>query len=109
MIAKQSILDAAVNRQSVELREWQKQSAEQSDKIVTLQKEVAEKEEEVVATRNDLLSTEVAYTQSLKHTLADKERIIDQLKEDIEANNIKYHMSQLEKDHLSVKQELEKR
>ena len=109
LTAKQSILDAAVSRHSVELREWQKQSAEQSDKIVTLQQEVAEKEEELNATRNDLQSA--AYTQSLKHTLADKERIIDQLKEDIttyqtEANNINYHMSQLEKEYLSVKQEL---
>ena len=48
---------------------------------------------------------------SLKHTLVDKERIIDQLKEDIatyqtEANNIKHHMSQLETEHLSLKQEL---
>ena len=68
---------------------------------MTLQQEVAEKEEELNATRNDLQSA--AYTQSLKHTLADKERIIDQLKEDFttyqtEANNINYHMSQLEKE-----------
>ena len=110
LTAKQSILDAAVSRHSVELREWEKQSAEQSDKIVTLQQEVAEKEEELDATRNDLQSA--AYTQSLEHTLADKERIIDQLKEDIttyqtEANDIKYHMSQLEKECSSVKQELD--
>ena len=110
LTAKQSILDAAVSRHSVELREWEKQSAEQSDKIVTLQQEVAEKEEELDITRNDLRSA--AYTQSLKHTLADKERIIDQLKEDIttyqtEANDIKYRMSQLEKECSSVKQELD--
>ena len=110
LTAKQSILDAAVSRHSVELREWQKQNAEQSDKIVTLQQEVAEKEEELDVTRNDLQSA--AYTQSLEHTLVDKERIIDQLKEDIttyqtEANDIKYHMSQLEKECSSVKQELD--
>ena len=109
LTAKQSILDAAVSRHSVELREWEKQSAEQSDKIVTLQQEVAEKEEELDVTRNDLQSA--AYMQSLEHTLADKETIIDQLKEDIttyqtEANDIKYHMSQLEKECSSVKQEL---
>ena len=111
LTAKQSILDAAVSRHSVELREWQNQNAEQSDKIVTLQQEVTEKEEELDVTRNDLQSA-AYYTQSLKHTLADKERIIDQLKEDIatyqtEANDIKYHMSQLEKEYLSVKQELD--
>ena len=88
-----------------------KQHAEQSDKIVTLQQEVTEKEEELDVTRNDLQSA-AYYTQSLEHTLADKERIIDQLKEDIatyqtEANDIKYHMSQLEKEYLSVKQELD--
>ena len=48
LTAKQSILDAAVSRHSVELREWQKQNAEQSDKIVTLQQEVTEKEEELM-------------------------------------------------------------
>ena len=111
LTAKQSILDAAVSRHSVELREWQNQNAEQSDKIVTLQQEVTEKEEELDVTRNDLQSA-AYYTQSLEHTLADKERIIDQLKEDIatyqtEANDIKYHMSQLEKEYLSVKQELD--
>ena len=124
LITKQNILDAAVSKHSVELTEWQKQSAEQSDKIVTLQQEVAEKQEELVATKNettdvndeltqqsDLLSAEVAYTQTLKHTLADKERIIEQLNKDIathqtEVNNIKSHMSELEKEHLSVKQEL---
>ena len=110
LTAKQSILDAAVSRHSVELREWQNQNAEQSDKIVTLQQEVTEKEEELDVTRNDLQSA--AYIQSLKHTLADKERIIDQLKEDIatyqtEANDIKYHTNQLEKEYLSVKQELD--
>ena len=110
LTAKQSILDAAVSRHSVELREWENQNAEQSDKIVTLQQGVIEKEEELDVTRNDLQSA--AYTQSLEHTLADKERIIDQLKEDIatyqtEANDIKYHMSQLEKEYLSVKQELD--
>ena len=116
-------MDATVSRHSVELTEWQKQSAEQSDKIVTLQQEVAEKQEELVASRNemtdvndeltqqsDLLSAEVAYTQTLKHTLADKERIIEQLNKDIathqtEINNIKSRMSELEKEHLSVKQE----
>ena len=96
LIAKQKVLDAAVSKHSVELTEWEKQSEEQSDKIVTLQQEVAEKEEELVATRNemtdvndeltqqsDLLSAEVAYTQTLKHTLADKEKIIEQLNKDI--------------------------
>ena len=125
LIASQNILDATVNKHSIELKEWRKQNEEQSEKISTLQKKVAETEEKLVATRNEmsdmndeltqqsnLLSAEVAYTRSLKQSLADKERIIDQLKEDIatyqtEANNNKYHMSELEKDYLSVKQELD--
>ena len=125
LITNQNILDATVNKHSIELKEWKKQNEEQSDKISTLQKMVAEIEEKLVATRNEmsdmndeltqqsnLLSAEVAYTRSLKQSLTDKERIIDQLKEDIatyqtEANNNKYHMSELEKDYLSVKQELD--
>ena len=125
LIASQNILDATVNKHSIELKEWRKQNEEESNKISTLQKMVAETEEKLVATRNEmsdmndeltqqsnLLSAEVAYTRSLKQSLADKERIIDQLKEDIatyqtEANNNKYHISELEKDYLSVKQELD--
>ena len=122
LIANQNILDATVNKHSIELKEWKKQNEEQSENFLTLQKKVVETEEKLVATRNEmsdmndeltqqsnLLSAEVAYTRSLKQSLADKERIIDQLKEDIatEANNNKYHMSELEKDYLSVKQELD--
>ena len=125
LIANQNILDATVNKHSIELKEWKKQNEEQSENFLTLQKKVTETEEKLVATRSEmsdmidevtqqsnLLSAEVAYTRSLKQSLADKERIIDQLKEDIatyqtEANNNKYHMSELEKDYLSVKQELD--
>ena len=125
LIANQNILDATVNKHSIELKEWKKQNEEQSENFLTLQKKVTETEEKLVATRSEmsdmndeltqqsnLLSAEVAYTRSLKQSLADKERIIDQLKEDIatyqtEANNNKYHMSELKKDYLSVKQELD--
>ena len=121
LITNQNILDATVNKHSIELKEWKKQIEEESEKISIL----AETEEKLVATRNEmsdmndeltqqsnLLSAEVAYTRSLKQSLTDKERIIDQLKEDIatyqtEANNNKHHMSELEKDYLSVKQELD--
>ena len=116
LIANQNILDATVNKYSTEIKEWKKQNEEQSEKISTLQKKVAETEEKLVVTINEmsdmndeltqqsnLLNAEVAYTRSLKQSLANKERIIDQLKENIatyqtEANNNKYHMSQLEKD-----------
>lgn len=63
LIAKQNILDAAVGRHSVELTEWQKQSEEQWDKIVTLQQEVAEKEEELVSTRNEMKDVNDELTQ----------------------------------------------
>ena len=121
LTAKQHLLEAAEDRHSVELTKWQKQIEKQTDRILSLQQEIVEKEEELIVTRNemsdeltqqsDLLCAEVAYTQTLKHTLDDKERIINQLKEDIatyqaETNNIKYRMSQLEEENVSMKQEL---
>ena len=120
LIAKQSILDDTVSRHSVELMTLKKNFKDQSNSCSTLQREIAEKEEELVATRkeisdlNDKLMQQsdlAACTQTMKLALTDKERIISDLKEDIvkqqtEVNNTKHQMSQLEREYLSVKQEL---
>ena len=120
LIAKQSILDDTVSRHSVELMTLKKNFEDQSNSYSTLQREIAEKEAELVATRkeisdlNDKLMQQsdlAACTQTMKLALTDKERIISDLKEDIvkqqtEASNTKHQMSQLEREYLSVKQEL---
>ena len=121
LIAKQSILDDAVSRHSVELMAWKKNFEEQSNSYSTLQREITEKEEELFATRkeisdqNDKLMQQsdlAACTRAMKLVLTDKDKIISELKEDIikqqtEANNIKHQLSQLEREYLSVKQELD--
>ena len=120
LITKQSILDDTVSRHSVELMTLKKNFEDQSNSYSTLQREIAEKEEELVATRKEIFdlndklmqqSDLATCTQTMKLALTDKERIISDLKEDIvkqqtEANNTKHQMSQLEREYLSVKQEL---
>ena len=121
LITKQSILDDTVSRHSVELMTLKKNFEDQSNNSYsTLQREIAEKEEELVATRKEIFdlndklmqqSDLATCTQTMKLALTDKERIISDLKEDIvkqqtEANNTKHQMSQLEREYLSVKQEL---
>ena len=121
LIAKQSILDDTISRHSVELMAWKKNFEEQSNSYSTLQREMMEKEEELVAARkeisdqNDKLMQQsdlAACTQTMKLALNDKDRIISELEEDIvrqqtEANNTKHQLSQLEREYLSVKQELD--
>ena len=121
LIAKQSILDDIVSRHSIELMAWKKNFEEQSNSYSTLQREIKEKEEELFATRkeisdqNDKLMQQsdlAACTQTMKLALTDKDKIINELKEDIvkqqtEANNTKHQLSQLEREYLSVKQKLD--
>ena len=84
---KQNSLDVALSRHSTESDEWQKQTQEQLDKIITLEKEVSEKEEKLILTRNetfdlsnqlamqsDLLSAEIAEKQEIQNVLINQEK-----------------------------------
>ena len=126
---KQNSLDVAVSRHSTESDEWQKQTQEQLDKIITLEKEVAEKEEELILTRNktfhlsnqlaiqsDLLSAEIAEKQEIQNVLINQEktstinqRSLDKLEMDnkmykAELDDAKDLIQQLQTEQVSMKQ-----
>ena len=126
---KQNSLDVAVSRHSTESDEWQKQTQEQLDKIITLEKEVAEKEEKLILTRNktfnlsnqlaiqsDLLSAEIAEKQEIQNVLINQEktstinqRSLDKLEMDnkmykAELDDAKDLIQQLQTEQVSMKQ-----
>ena len=126
---KQNSLDVALSRHSTESDEWQKQTQEQLDKIITLEKEVAEKEEKLILTRNetfdlsnqlaiqsDLLSAEIAEKQEIQNVLINQEKTstINQRSLDkLEMNNKMYKaelddakdlIQQLQTEQVSMKQ-----
>ena len=126
---KQNSLDVALSRHSTESDEWQKQTQEQLDKIITLEKEVAEKEEKLILTRNetfdlsnqlaiqsDLLSAEIAEKQEIQNVLINQEktstinqRSLDKLEMDnkmykAELDDAKDLIQQLQTEQVSMKQ-----
>ena len=126
---KQNSLDVALSRHSTESDEWQKQTQEQLDKIITLEKEVSEKEEKLILTRNetfdlsnqlaiqsDLLSAEIAEKQEIQNVLINQEKTstINQRSLDkLEMNNKMYKaelddakdlIQQLQTEQVSMKQ-----
>ena len=126
---KQNFLDVAVSRHSTESDEWQKQTQEQLDKIITLEKEVSEKEEKLILTRNktfdlsnqlaiqsDLLSAEIAEKQEIQNVLINQEKTniinqksLDKLEMDnkmykAELDDAKDLIQQLQTEQVSMKQ-----
>ena len=115
---KQYVLDTTKGIHSVGLMQQKKQFEEKlsalltskEEEIVAIRQEICSLEDQL-AHQSNLLSAEVASKQTLKTTLADKEKIISDLEECIvtyqtELKNAKYHRSQLEKEYLCVKKEL---